>query len=80
MIESEDDFGAGMELGGKFGRFQIGIAVMERIKTKQGIATNGKGLAGVVGQTEPAYVAFMPVFLGHDIRRVLVSDAILSQW
>lgn len=74
VIEIEDDFGAGMELGGELGCFQIGIAVMERIKPKQGIAPNSERLAGVVSQTEPAHVAFVTVFLGHDVRRVLVTD------
>lgn len=74
VIEIEDDFGAGMELGGKLGCFQIGIAVMERIKSKQGIAPNCERLAGVVSQTEPAHVAFVAVFLGHDVGGVLVTD------
>ena len=63
-----------MELGGELGCFQIGIAVMERVKSKPVIAPNSERLAGVVSQTEPAHVAFVAVFLRHDVGGVLVAD------
>ena len=74
VVEVEDDFGAGMQVGGEFGRFQIGVAVMERIEAKQGIAPNSESLTGLVRQTEPAHIAFVAVFLGHDVGGVLVTD------